>query len=338
MEIEHLEWLWLIIPLLIVWIIWLMGFRNQWKSLIKYFGETSLHTLIPGFSPDRKTTKMAFILAGLIFLVLALANPRMGMERSEIETEMVNVILAIDLSYSMLANDRSPSRLEVAKQRAVELVDMLPGNRYALIAFSGVSQIVMPLTTDQEVVKMRLRLLKAGMMAQQGTSFGLLLEEASTYLDETGSGVLVILSDGEDHDGRIDAGVERFSEKNYPIFSIALGTDQGTAIPDLGGKSGQMKRDLDGNIILSRMELNTLSELAESTSGHLVTNPGISGMQEIAEQIGAFKRGGIAQGTFVSYANYHPYLLLLALICFASYLFWPNGRKIISKNPESLKT
>lgn len=331
MEIQQIQWLWLILPIAVLFLAWYLIYRGQWASFRKYFGDRNIHRLLPGFTVYNKYLKMLFLLLGMSFLLLALANPRVGLEKQEVETESVNVLLAVDLSYSMTVEDRSPNRLEIAKQRAIELIDLLPGNSFAFFPFAGVTECNTPITIDREAVKTGVRSASAGMLPVQGTSFANLLEVTGSYLEELGSGVLVVISDGETHDTQYENALDHFVVNNYPIFSVAIGTEEGAGISHTVSGRKELRRDINGNIIISRMELEHLNRFSNSTGGGLLVNPSHSSIQDLATQINRLREEGIAQGSFTVYRDYYPYLLGASLLFLVLYGLWPLMRSIEKK-------
>ncbi|TVQ45602.1 MAG: VWA domain-containing protein [Saprospirales bacterium] len=331
MEFERLDWLWLLIPVVSI-ILWrLLIFRRQWKSLLAYFGSQQLVNLLPGFSFRRKYLALSSLGIALVFFVLALVNPRVGTERQEIMTETVSVLIAIDLSFSMLAEDRMPNRLEVAKQRAIELIDALPGSRFSILNFAGVAEQHLPFTSDRAAVKMGIRSLEAGTLPLQGTSFEQMLSEAASLLSEAGSGVLVVISDGETHDDQYSTALRLLSENNFPVFTVGIGTEEGSTIPEYISGRKENRRDLDGNLVITRLESETLKEIAFESGGGFLANPSPNAMIQLSDQIKEFSTSGISQGSFRVYRNFYPWLTAIGLIFLLLYRFLSVHR---SKSPK----
>ncbi len=322
MEFERLDWLWLLIPV-VFFVIWrLLIFRQQWKALLTYFGSQQLAKLLPGFSFQRKYLALSSLGIAMIFFVLALVNPRVGTERQEMMTETVNVLIAMDLSFSMLAEDRMPNRLEVAKQRAIELIDALPGSRFSILNFAGVAEQHLPFTSDRAAAKMGIRSLEAGTLPIQGTSFEQMLSEAASILSEAGSGVLVVISDGETHDDQYSTALSLLSENNFPVFTVGIGTEDGTTIPEYISGRRESRRDLDGNLIITRLESETLKEIAFESGGGFLANPSPNAMIQLSDQIQEFSTSGISQGSFRVYRNFYPWLTGVGLIFLLLYRFF----------------
>ena len=327
MEFEQIHFLWLIPLIAILFFLWYYGYRSQWLQFQKYFGRKNRERLISGTTLNQKLTRFTFLFISLIFLSIALVNPRTGLERTEITSESVNVLLAIDMSYSMTVEDRRPNRLELAKQRAVELIDQLPGSRFAFIPFAGVAEFHSPLTTDREAVKAAIRSSTAGMMPVQGTSFPQLLELSGQYLEEKGSGLLVIISDGETHDDQYSAALQKFSDGNFPIFTIGIGTDDGAGIPVVENSSRDFRRDDDGRIIISRLETDHLREFSNQTGGIMLLNPSHSEINQLATEISGFAQTGVSQGSFTVYRNYHSLFVGLSILFLLLFIAWPLLKK-----------
>jgi len=336
MEFEQIHFLWLIPPVAILFFLWYYSYRRQWLQFQNYFGRKNRERLIPGITLNQKLTRITLLFISVTFLCIALVNPRAGLERTEITSESVNVLLAIDMSYSMTVEDRRPNRIELAKQRAVELIDQLPGSRFAFIPFAGVAEFHSPLTTDREAVKAAIRSSTAGMMPVQGTSFPQLLELSGQYLVEKGSGLLVIISDGETHDDQYSAALQKFSDGNFPIFTIGIGTDDGAGIPVVENARKDFRRDDDGRIIISRLETDHLREFSNQTGGIKLLNPSHSEINQLATEISGFAQTGVSQGSFTVYRNYHSLFIGLSILFLLFYLVWPLLRK--NAKPTLVKT
>jgi len=324
LELEKISWLWLLVPVVLLVAFWMWQYRQQWLALKSTFGPDMLTRLIPGFSYRFQQTRHLFLLFGLFLLVLALVNPRFGGERTGVDVEVVNVVIAMDMSYSMMAGDRTPNRLEVARQNTIQLIDELRGNYFAFMPFAGVARLEVPITTDLDAIKGNIRAAEAGMMPVQGTSFAAMLDEAYNYLQQLGSGVLVVLTDGEDHGPDFHGSLGQMKQGNFPVFGILIGDEQGAPIPSTDRDSRQFRRDAEGNQIITKMERQPMGELSKETNGFLVVNPGPNEVQSLAERIRGFREGGIAQGTYRTYFNLYPWLLTVGFLSLLLYWLLPN--------------
>ncbi|TVR78578.1 MAG: VWA domain-containing protein [Saprospirales bacterium] len=322
-EFEQLYWLWLFFPLLLFWLLLWLIWQSGYRSMIGYFGKERLAMLISGFNYPVEVIRKVLLLLALGLFVVALVNPRSGIERSEVTTESVNIIIALDLSYSMLAEDRSPNRLEVSKQRAMELIDLLPGNHFAYMPFAGSPELQVPLTTDIDGLKTAIRSSRTGMLPLQGTSFAALLDEAQDYLDRQGSGVLVVFTDGEDHGPEFQGSLLQMKKKRFPVFSILTGTEEGAPIPWRTASGGPYRMDIDGNRINTRMELEPMGQITTETGGLLLENPGPAEMARMAQRINEFRQSGIAQGSYTVYADYYAFMILAGFLFLVFYQFAP---------------
>ena len=324
---EQIKWLWLLLPVALLGFYWLWTYRNQWLALKKAFGLTNLNRLIPGYSFGRSLQRRFLLLGSLVFFVLAMANPRQGTERGEIQTEVVNVVLALDLSYSMNARDRIPDRLEFARQNTLQLLENLRGNYFAFMPFAGVAQPEVPLTSDVDAVRGNIRSARAGMMPVQGTSFAHLLDEAYDYLERHGSGVLVVVTDGEDHGPDYSGSLSRLVESRFPVFGILVGETEGAPIPVDTHRGEQYRRDVDGGRVFTKMEREALLELSEKTGGYVVENPDADDLVRLADRIHEFRERGVSQGTYRQFRDFYPWLLGLGLVLLGIYGFLPEVLK-----------
>ncbi len=243
------------------------------KRIGKAFGERVAPFLSSSVSDSKRRFKLALRCLALVCFVTALARPQMGMSKQEVKARGVELMIAIDVSNSMLSEDVKPSRLENAKAEVMKLLDMLVGDRVGLIAFAGSPALLSPLTTDVNSLKMFVEGLSTESVATQGTNFSLALDEGKTAFERGGmdsddnvhvTKVMLLISDGEDlEEGALDK-ARKMADDGFRIFTIAFGTDRGGPIPvrDERGFLNGYKRDKTGQNIISKVNADFLKELA----------------------------------------------------------------------------
>lgn len=267
--------LWLI-P--IIWIGALAFERRGMKRLQKALGERLTPFLSASYSKRRRRIKLALRLIALAFFIVALARPQMGKSLQEVKAQGVEVMIAFDVSTSMLSEDVKPSRLDFAKSEIGRLLDHLSGDKVGLIAFAGSSFLLSPLTTDKAALKMFLDSLSPYSIETQGTDFKRALNEAKTAFERGGvesdettrvTRVILVVSDGEDQEqGALDE-AKKLALDGTRIFSLAFGTEKGAPIPirDERGFLRSYKRDKNGQNVISIVKGDFLRELARVGNG-----------------------------------------------------------------------
>lgn len=258
-----------VVPLGVVFLIWRDRIRLQrWQLL----GDLALiERLHPPISHRRRIVKSGLWLFAVGALIVALARPTWGTDVSVIETSGVSVVVLLDVSNSMNAEDVLPSRLERAKISLQNLFDQLAGNELGLILFAGNAVLQFPLTTDSQSASVFLRTASSNSITQQGTNIEAGLRLAMDTLAEstTGSKSIVVVTDGENWQGDARAASASAAEQGIIIYSIGYGSVEGNPIPvlDENGNTTDFKTDAAGNMILSRLDETTLQAMAEQTKG-----------------------------------------------------------------------
>ena len=212
----------------------------------------------------------ACYVAAFVFTILALAGPKWGYHWQEIHRQGIDLFIALDLSKSMLAEDVKPNRLSRAKREIGDLLDILPADRVGIIAFSGASFVVCPLTLDHEVARMFLDDLRVGEIERPGTDIGSVIGRASKSFQSAGGAhrAIVLISDGEDLEGKGLQAARRAKEAGIKIFCVGIGTATGAPIPvmDAQGRKGFLK-DRQGKTVVTKLGGDSLQKIAIQTGG-----------------------------------------------------------------------
>jgi Ca-activated chloride channel family protein len=261
-------WLLCLIPVLIVLFTGLSYWR--YRAQKKYAAKQMLDHLIPDRSWFKPILKLVTVCVGIAFLVLALVNLKAGEKTETVNREGVDIVFAVDVSKSMLAEDIAPNRLEKSQRLVTEIINNLASDRIGLIAYAGSAVPQLPITTDYGSAKMFLQSLNTELISSQGTAINEAIQLAESYYsDETEAAkILVIISDGEDHEGESVAVAEAAAEKGIRIFTIGVGTEKGTTIPiKRNGIVREFKKDRDGKTVITKLNAETLIEISEAGNG-----------------------------------------------------------------------
>lgn len=311
-------WFLLLIPLLCVFFAWVTLARR--KALLRFVRWPLAEILTRDLSRRRQFAKYILSGVGVIWALLALCGPQLGAKLEMAQRKGVDVVLVLDVSRSMLAEDLKPSRLARAKQQIRELIDLIQGDRVGLIVFAGQAFVQCPLTLDYGAVDMFLDVLDAGMIPVQGTAIGDALRLATRSFDaeDEQHKVVVLLTDGEDHISKPLAAAKDAAEQGIRVFAIGLGTADGELIPETqqGGGTSYHKDDR-GNYVKTRLDEATLKEIALSTNGDYFRSS-LAGRElvSISEQIAQMDQKEFSSTRFTQYEERFQIPLLLALCCF----------------------
>ncbi|ETN94684.1 vWA domain-containing protein [Zhouia amylolytica] len=243
-----------------------------WKKRTqKKFAEADL---LKRLSPDRSTSKsvlkLVVLMLAIVCLSIALVNPKIGTKLETVKREGVDVVFAVDVSKSMLAEDIAPNRLEKSKRIVSEIINHLGSDRIGIIAYAGQAYPQLPITTDYGAAKMFLQNMNTNMLSSQGTAIDEAIDLAKTYYNDADqtNRVLFIVSDGEDHSERAAAAVESAAEEGIKVYSIGVGTNKGGPIPiKINGIVESYKKDQNGQVVITKLNEDVLKEVANKGNG-----------------------------------------------------------------------
>lgn len=265
---------------------WLQIWR---RSAQKRFADRKLlGKLSPNQSFFKSVLKILIICAGFGCLSLALVNPKIGTKLETVRSQGVDIVFAVDVSKSMLAEDIAPNRLEKSKQLVTQIINNLASDRVGIIAYAGKAFPQLPITTDYASAKMFLQNMNTDMLSSQGTAIREAIQLAKTYYDdeEQTNRILIIISDGEDHEGEAVDIAEEANEEGIRILTIGVGDIKGGPIPiKRNGVILNYKKDSKGETVITRLDENTLREIAQETNGVYINGSNTSEVVETIKDI-----------------------------------------------------
>ena len=264
-----------------------------WKKRVqKRFADAELlKRLSPNRSVFKSVLKVLVLCLAIACLSFALVNPKIGTKLETVKREGVDVVFALDVSKSMLAEDIAPNRLEKSKQLVSQIINSLAGDRVGIIGYAGSSFPQVPITTDFSSAKLFLAGMNTDMVSSQGTAINEAIQMAETYYDdeEQTNRVLFIISDGEDHEGNISGIAAAAAEKGIRIFTIGVGTVQGGPIPiKRNGVLQYYKRDENNEEVITRLGEETLKTIASEANGEYIDG---SNTKEVIDNVTAILNG-----------------------------------------------
>lgn len=325
-------WFLIIIPLLIG-ISWWYN-RQLDEKREAFFGSELFDKLRAGFWPLGKRIRNICIYTGIALFIIAAAGPKIGTEVREVKRQGVDLMIALDLSASMNAEDVRPSRLEKAKYEITRLVERLDGDRVGLIVFTGEAYLQSPMTLDYSALRLFLNIAETDQMPSSSTDFSAAMETAveSFSSDEEeqetqAAKVLMIISDGENHDGSYDEDLEQLQQQNVSIYTLGIGTDSGARIPlydDSGSLIGHKRNDA-GEIVNSSLQSQVLSSIAEEGGGeYYEIRSGGSGIDAFLGRLDELQQGEFASQEYADFKNQYQWLAGIGLFFLVVGMVFPE--------------
>jgi Ca-activated chloride channel family protein len=272
-QFEDKIWFWLlVIPALTLALFFINEF---WKSRTqkKFITSSLLIRLSPNLSKFKPYLKISISSISLILLILALVNPQIGSKTETYKRFGIDIVFAIDVSKSMLAEDIAPNRLEKSKQIVNQIINKLTSDRVGIVAYAGKAFPQLPITTDYSSAKMFLQNMNTDMISSQGTAIDEAIQLSTTYFDEeiNTSKLLIIISDGEDHNNSSLDIAKMAASKGIKIYTVGVGKEKGSPIPiKKNGIIQNYKRDNKEEIVITKLNKKVLTEIAEITNGFFI--------------------------------------------------------------------
>lgn len=326
----------LLLPLLIAGVWWYN--RQLVERRKKIFGDKLFNKLRRGFWPLGNKVRDIALYVGIGFLVVALAGPKIGSEVREVKRQGVDLLVGLDLSASMKAEDVKPSRLEKAKYEISRLVDRLEGDRVGLVVFTGESYLQAPMTLDYSAMRMFLSIAETDQMPSSTTDFSAVMETAQEAFgsieddeQETNAAkVFLIISDGEDHGSGYEEELQQLREQNVSIYTLGIGTEEGATIPvydDSGTRIGY-KRDNEGQVVTTRLQPNELRSIAREGNGeYYEIRTGSSGIDAFLGRLDELQQGEFSSQEYADYKNQYQWMAGIGLAFVVVSMIFPKYRK-----------
>jgi len=288
--------------------------RRLRRSRIRAFGDEKLvNALMPSWSGAKGWVKISLLALAFAFLVVGLARPQIGAKLSERETKGAEIMICLDVSNSMLAQDYSPNRLERAKLAISRMVDKLQDDRIGLIIFAGSSFVQLPITTDYVSAKMFMGTLDQSSVPVQGTAIGDAIRTASKSFSSQSekSRAIVVITDGENHEDDPVAAAKEAAEQGIRIYTIGVGSAKGQPIP----VNGELLKDKDGNIVVTKLDEQTLRETASAGNGAYVhAGNDEFGLNPIIDDLRRLEAEKYKSVVFEEFDEQYMYFLAVALV------------------------
>ena len=322
--------LWGVIPL-VLFFVWVVRYK---KNLLKRFGNPDLLSkLMQSFNSGRRNLKMALLTLSYIFFVIALANPQIGTKLEDVKREGVDIIVALDVSASMQAEDIKPNRLEKAKHEVSKFLDLLQGDRIGLVAFAGIAHVQCPLTLDYSAARLFLNIIDTDLIPEPGTAIGSAIRTAvkAFNTEERKHKVLILITDGEDHESEPLEAAKEAEQEGVIVYTIGIGSPQGVPIPiynQYGTQTG-FKKDRSGSVVTTKLDVVTLQKIAYQTGGkYYLASGGEAELDEVYDEISRLEKKELVSKQFSQYEDRFQIFLALGLFFLLAEILIPERKKL----------
>jgi len=319
----------LLLPLLMVFLLW--THRRRRRDLARFGNLELIEKLTRSRSVRKRTAKQIVLLFAVLMLLIALARPQWGTKSEIVRRKGLDIVIALYTSLSMMTDDIKPNRLVRARAEIGSVLERLGGDRVALVAFSGTAFLHCPLTHDYGAVRMFMDLMEPGIIPVPGTNLAKALEvAASAFKQETLKyKVVILITDGEDHEGGIDQAIAQCKKQGIRVYTIGVGSTKGQLIRLPDGKGGMVvKRDNRGEPVLSRLDVATLQRISAETNGKFKqATKNQMELEEIFEEVASLERRELMSKKYTQYHDRYYFFVGFALLLVCLEFFLTERRR-----------
>jgi Ca-activated chloride channel family protein len=306
------------LPVMLILVLWYFISRKQ---KLKKLGDANLISqLLPYSSKRKRIIKVILFMLGFSSLIIALCNLQTGSKLTEVKREGADIIVCIDVSNSMLAQDLSPDRLTRAKYALEKMIDGLEGDRLGLVIFAGEAYVQLPITTDYSAAKLFLSSIGPGMVPVQGTNVSDAIKKASESFsnDEGKNRAIILITDGENHDSEAIQAAEEAGKNGIMINTIGIGSENGVPIPLIeNGVVKGYRKDKQGQTVITKLNTNLLKTIASKANGVFVqASQADIGLGAVLDKIGELDKVQLENKMYTDYEDQFQWFLGLSLVLF----------------------
>ena len=344
-QLDEISFIYLGLIIPILFLVFLIFRRWQKKSINKYFDTNTIKFLSPEISNSKPLLKFIIISFALLMLVISLVNPKIGTELKTVKREGVDIVFAIDVSKSMLAEDIAPNRIIKSKRIVSELFNNLGSDRVGIIAYASTAIPVLPITTDFSSARMFLESLNTDMLSSQGTSIAEAINLSKNYFNDENqtNRVLCVISDGEDHEIQNNNLSDIAKEAGITIISIGVGSPNGAPIPIKENDIVKSyKKDDQGEVVITKLNENILKDMATQTGGIYFKGDNTNSVvSSIVEELKEMDKQEFESKQFVSFKDQFQwflfvglFLIILDVVVFERKTYWLDKLNLFNENEK----
>lgn len=344
-QLDEISFIYLGLIIPILFLVFLIFRRWQKKSIRKYFDINTIKFLSPEISNSKPLLKFIIISIALLMLVISLVNPKIGTELKTVKREGVDIVFAIDVSKSMLAEDIAPNRIIKSKRIVSELFNNLGSDRVGIIAYASTAIPVLPITTDFSSARMFLESLNTDMLSSQGTSIAEAINLSKNYFNDENqtNRVLCVISDGEDHEIQNNNLSDIAKEAGITIISIGVGSPNGAPIPIKENDIVKSyKKDDKGEVVITKLNENILKDMATQTGGIYFKGDNTNSVvSSIVDELKEMDKQEFESKQFVSFKDQFQwflfvglFLIILDVVVFERKTYWLDKLNLFNENEK----
>ena len=344
-QLDEISFIYLGLIIPILFLVFLIFRRWQKKSIRKYFDINTIKFLSPEISNSKPLLKFIIISFALLMLVISLVNPKIGTELKTVKREGVDIVFAIDVSKSMLAEDIAPNRIIKSKRIVSELFNNLGSDRVGIIAYASTAIPVLPITTDFSSARMFLESLNTDMLSSQGTSIAEAINLSKNYFNDENqtNRVLCVISDGEDHEIQNNNLSDIAKEAGITIISIGVGSPNGAPIPIKENDIVKSyKKDDKGEVVITKLNENILKDMAKQTGGIYFKGDNTNSVvSSIVDELKEMDKQEFESKQFVSFKDQFQwflfvglFLIILDVVVFERKTYWLDKLNLFNENEK----
>jgi len=312
----HIEYLWglLIIPLLVLFFIWSRISRQ--RALKRFGNEQTIKELMPFASKSRPAFKFFILMLALAFFITGAARPQFGSKLKKVKREGIELLIALDVSNSMMAEDIQPNRLERAKRAIARLVDRLKNDKIGLIVFAGEAYVQLPITSDYNSAKLFLNSVNTQIVPTQGTAIGTAINMGIRSFTPEGDAnkAIIVITDGENHEDNAVTAAQEAVENGIIVHTIGMGLPQGSPIPVVKNGQKDYLKDREGNVVVTKLDEVMLEKIASAGNGIYVrANNAQVGLNTLFDEINKMEKEEIESLVYSEYDDQFQYFFAAGL-------------------------
>lgn len=305
----------LLIPALIIF--YLYSRKQRRRAMAKFGQREILSVLMPDASNARPTLKYFLLLLALTSIIIGIARPQFGSQLRNVKREGIEIIIALDVSNSMLAEDIEPNRLERSKRAISQMVDKLNDDKIGLIVFAGEAYTQLPITSDYVSAKLFLNSISPQIVPTQGTAIGAAIDLAAKSFTPqfVGNKVIIVITDGENHEDDALSAAANAAEQGIVVHTIGLGSPQGALIPDFSNGEKGYKKDSKGQTIVTKLDEQTLQKIAQAGKGmYIRANNSQMGLNALFNEVDKMEKTEMESQIYADYDEKFQYFIGLGLL------------------------
>lgn len=320
----HPQMLWLLLAVVLYIVLYALSRRFSRRALMRFGDLSLLRPLMPDVSEAKLRLKFVLQMLAIVFLIVALARPQFGSKLQTVKKQGVEVMVCLDISNSMLAEDVSPNRLERAKRMLSRLLDKMQNDKVGLIVFAGDAFTQLPITNDFVSAKMFLSSIDPKMVSVQGTAIGAAINLAvrSFTPDESSDKAIIIITDGENHEDDASGAAKMAVEKGIKVNVIGIGSTTGTPLPDESGRQGSFRKDREGKVVMTRLDEEKAKAIAAEGQGiYARADNSNSALNAMVDALGSMKKTELESRVYTDYDEKFSWFVWLSFLCLLADLF-----------------